>query len=464
MWCLVSVLLLVGAVCSNNREHSKYRKLLQSRFRATHVPGRIAGGWNPASVPGTAASPSSSFPQTLTALCGEQSLLVTASLDLLGTGHLIQAADLTLGPLGCPFTQLDARTNTVLFHHQLSECGIAVVVTAHQLIYSTHLYYTPRPTRSVIVRSSSAIALIECRYPREIRVNRQAVWPPWVPSSSLQTGGTLVSYSLRRMNDDWGAERTSNVYHLGDSINVEASVITTDHVPLRLYVDSCVATLTPDKDSTPRYHLIDSNGCLMDSRAEDSSSSFVSPRVHQDKLQIKLDAFRFVDVRSSIFISCRLTVAVAVGRPDPVNKACFFRKPANEWVPVEGSSEICLCCDQGTCGGGRRGWSIDLGPRATVSQFEDDQLRKVGEVQMGPLLILAALPGDVAPRVRIESQNVSDGQKAPEHSVDMKAMLIVVGVVGAVALVLSGLVVGGAVLCGALTIFNLYNKLAKSSI
>ncbi|XP_067827833.1 zona pellucida sperm-binding protein 3-like [Heptranchias perlo] len=108
------------------------------------------------------------------------------------------------------------------------------------------------------------------------------------------SGEGLLSFSLRLMNDDWLTERTSTVYYLGDLIHIEASVSMTNHMPLKFYIDSCAAALSPDKDSTPRY-IIDSHGCLLDSKAEDSFSTFVLPRGERelDKLQFDLDAFRF---------------------------------------------------------------------------------------------------------------------------------------------------------------------------
>ncbi|XP_078389843.1 zona pellucida sperm-binding protein 3-like [Cetorhinus maximus] len=171
-------------------------------------------------------------------------------------------------------------------------------VTEHHLLYSTHLYYVPRPPESAIVQTSSAIVHIKCCYPRGDNVSSQVVW---VPFSSMLTTGRFLSYSLRQMNDNWDVERASNLYNLGEFIYIEASVMAMSHQPLRLYVDSCVATLTADKDSTPRYHLIDFNGCLMDSKAGDSCSCFVSPRTHPDKLRIKLCAFRFPNGGSSLF-------------------------------------------------------------------------------------------------------------------------------------------------------------------
>ncbi|MGH0114698.1 UNVERIFIED_CONTAM: hypothetical protein FKN15_034522 [Acipenser sinensis] len=62
------------------------------------------------------------------------------------------------------------------------------------------------------------------------------------------------------MGDNWSGPRVSNVIYLGDILHVEASVAVDNHVPLRLYVDSCIATLSNNKDSEPRYAIVDKLG------------------------------------------------------------------------------------------------------------------------------------------------------------------------------------------------------------
>lgn len=60
--------------------------------------------------------------------------------------------------------------------------------------------------------------------------------------------------------DDWSTERPFTGFQLGDILNIQAEVSTESHVPLRLFVDSCVAALSPDGDSSPHYAIIDFNG------------------------------------------------------------------------------------------------------------------------------------------------------------------------------------------------------------
>ncbi|XP_067879877.1 zona pellucida sperm-binding protein 3-like [Heterodontus francisci] len=337
---------------------------------------------------------------TVMVQCGEQNLLVRVQMDLFGTRHLIKAADLTLGTAGCRPTRIYSQNHTVLFDYGLHECGSRLQMAGDFLVYTTHLNHTPQYHGSVIVRTNGAVVPIECHYFRKGNVSSNPIKPTWIPFSSTKSGEGHLSFSLRLMNDDWLTERTSTVYYLGDLIHIEASVSMTNHMPLKLYIDRCVATLSPDKDSTPRYSIIDYNGCLLDSKAEDSFSTFVLPRDERelDKLQFDLDAFRFfAGDRSLIFITCHLKVA-PVDRRDSMNKACTFHKMQNVWTPLEESNnDICACCHVGNCGATRefrfpsRGWR-DLVPEAE----SEAGLKWEGEASLGPLVILDTEVTDLA--------------------------------------------------------------------
>lgn len=59
---------------------------------------------------------------------------------------------------------------------------------------------------------------------------------------------------------DWQFERGSYSYFLGDTINFHVSAFMGNHMPLRVYVDHCVATATPDAEDTLRYDFIEHYG------------------------------------------------------------------------------------------------------------------------------------------------------------------------------------------------------------
>ncbi|XP_027553847.1 zona pellucida sperm-binding protein 3-like [Neopelma chrysocephalum] len=336
--------------------------------------------------------------------CQEAQLVVTVHRDLFGTGRLVRAADLSLGSASClPLSQNPAES-TVTFVVGLHECGSTLQMTPDSLIYKTSLSYKPAPSGNlVIVRTNPVVVPIECHYPRKSNVSSNAVQPTWVPFRSTLSAEERLMFSLRLMDDDWSTERLSNGFQLGESLHLQADVASEGHVPLRLFVDDCVATLSPDRNSSPRYTFIDLSGCLVDGRADDTTSAFIAPRPRQETLQFVVDAFKFAgDDRNLIYITCHLKVSPADQAPDPWNKACSFNKASSLWAPVEGTGDICSCCETGNCqlhgGYSRRTnpparWSGRRLRRDVPSEQGGPSRVTEAEVSVGPLLILDSAQG-----------------------------------------------------------------------
>ncbi|XP_072104232.1 zona pellucida sperm-binding protein 3-like [Mobula birostris] len=324
--------------------------------------------------------------------CGAVSLLVKVHLDLFGTRHPIKASDLTLGTASFRSTGIYPRNHTVVFNYGLHECDSELQMVGDSLMYTTYLNHTPQVYGTIIVRTSGAIVPIQCRYFRKGNVSSDSIKPTWVPFSSTKSGEGHLSFSLRLMNDNWLTERSSTVYHLGELIHIEASVSMINHTPLKIYIDRCVATLSPDKDSTPRYNIIDHHGCLLDSVAEDSFSTYMlrGDKREMDKLRFDLDAFCFFgDERSLIFIMCHLKVT-AVDQKDSMNKACTFQKVQNIWTPLENSSiDVCACCGLGKCTAAREVPFPSRGRRdVQPNAGKDSGTKWDGEALLGPMIIL----------------------------------------------------------------------------
>ncbi|XP_023074383.1 zona pellucida sperm-binding protein 3 [Piliocolobus tephrosceles] len=283
--------------------------------------------------------------------CREATLVVTVSKDLFGTGKLIRAADLTLGPEACePLVSMDTE-DVVRFEVGLHECGSSMQVTDDALVYSTFLLHNPRPVGNLsIVRTNRAEIPIECRYPRQGNVSSQAILPTWLPFRTTVFSEEKLTFSLHLMEENWNAEKRSPTFHLGDAAHLQAEIHTGSHVPLRLFVDHCVATPTPDQNASPYHTIVDFHGCLVDGLT-DASSAFKVPRPRPDTLQFTVDVFHFAnDSRNMIYITCHLKAIPAEQEPDELNKACSFSKSSNSWFPVEGPADICQCCSKGDCG------------------------------------------------------------------------------------------------------------------
>uniref|UniRef100_A0A8C3SJ31 Zona pellucida sperm-binding protein 3 n=1 Tax=Chelydra serpentina TaxID=8475 RepID=A0A8C3SJ31_CHESE len=268
--------------------------------------------------------------QPVTVQCEEAQMVITVHRDLSGMGQLLKAADLSLGLAACQDTSFNAAENTVTFAAGLHECGSTFPLLASDKILAN------------VVLKASLNAISGCKNDTFISNHPLLSSWPW--------GSPRVPW-LQILLNDWSAERPSNGFQLGEVMHIEADVSTGNHVALSLFVDSCVATLSPYRDSSPRYAVIVFNGCLLDGRSDDTISAFISPRPRQDTLKFMVDAFRFAGNTSNfIYITCHLKVTSAEQAPDPLNKACSFTKVSNVWSTVEGTRNICSCCEAGNCG------------------------------------------------------------------------------------------------------------------
>ncbi|KAJ8352349.1 hypothetical protein SKAU_G00238250 [Synaphobranchus kaupii] len=349
-------------------------------------------------------------PDSVTVQCGEDSIQLNVDVDLLGIGNLIQPSDITLGSCG-PAGQDHSR---LLFETELHGCDSTLMMTEDTLVYTFALLYQPKALGATpIIRTNAAVVGVQCHYMRLHNVSSNALKPTWIPYHSTLSAEDLIMFSLRLMADDWQLERTSNVFFLGDIINIEASVIQANHVSLRVFMDTCVATLEPNMDSIPSYDFIYDQGCLMDSKLTSSRSEFLS-RITDDKLQVKLDAFRFAqETRSQIYIFCHLRATAAL--PDSEGKACHFHQKG--WISASGNDPVCSCCDTGCTV--RKGRS--LGPAAP-------QYR--GTAFLGPIVVQQPAT-DIMPESASTPFKAEDNRAAGVSS----EALFIAGVVAAVGLV-----------------------------
>ncbi|XP_035243668.1 zona pellucida sperm-binding protein 3-like isoform X1 [Anguilla anguilla] len=367
--------------------------------------------WGP-TVP---VEPPTPKPDAVKAHCGESSVQLEVDMDLLGIGHLIQPSDITLG--GCGPVGQDKSSLHLLFETELHGCGSVLATTEDSLVYTFTLNYQPKALGATpIIRTSDAVVGIGCHYMRLHNVSSNALKPTWIPYHSTLSAEDLLVFSLRLMTDNWQMERMSNVFFLGDLINIEVSVVQANHVPLNVFVDSCVATLDPDINAVPRYAFIE-KGCLMDSKLTNSRSQFLQ-RVQDDKLQFHLDAFRFAQqARSTIYIFCHLKATAVL--PGSEGRACSFPPGYERWISASGNDQACSCCD--TSCAMRKGRSVN-----SAVQYE-------GSAVLGPIVVQEATK-DVVPELH--------GSLKVDHWSEGSSAVLMVGVaaVGLVCMIVLGTV------------------------
>ncbi|CAG6007224.1 unnamed protein product [Menidia menidia] len=102
-------------------------------------------------------------PSRVAVKCGESTIQVEVSQDLLGIGTLISPDEISLG--GCPAVDIDEFANVLIFESELHDCGSTLEVKKQDFVYSFMLVYKPKMLAgSPIIRSQNANIKIECHY------------------------------------------------------------------------------------------------------------------------------------------------------------------------------------------------------------------------------------------------------------------------------------------------------------
>uniref|UniRef100_A0AAY3ZVI2 ZP domain-containing protein n=1 Tax=Denticeps clupeoides TaxID=299321 RepID=A0AAY3ZVI2_9TELE len=266
---------------------------------------------------------------SVAATCDENMVHVQVKKDLFGSGELIRASDISLG--GCGVTGEDSVAQLLYFQSYLQACG-SQVMTNDTLVYSFSLTYLPTAasnTSAPIVRTSGAVIGIECHYLRLHNVSSNALQPAWIPYAATKIAQELLVFSLKLMT-----EAFQRVLH-GRSHPFEASVKQYNHVPLRVFVDSCQVTPYP---YAVQLNFLMAHWLLLS----------LLPRTQDFKLQFQLEAFRFQQGDTgSLYITCVLKATAAASPTDAEHKACSF--VGQKWAGAGGEDQLCSCCD-GTCG------------------------------------------------------------------------------------------------------------------
>ncbi|KAI1883296.1 hypothetical protein AGOR_G00243740 [Albula goreensis] len=356
----------------------------------TARPGKPSAGG--AQKPGPVKQPGLGL-KPVVVRCHESDLEVVVDTDLYGTGALINGLDLRLGqtPLAkgaqpgakCGAFQSGDQEFTVRI--DLTDCDTQVSFTGDAMVYTNVLVYSPTMIYTdVVIRMEGFEVPVECHYGRRYSVSGGMLVPTWVPFTSTQTAEDYLELSLRLVTDELHSERHTNVYHLGDVIYMEASVTQSNHVPLRVFVDYCIATLDPlipDMYPDPEYIFID-YGCFLDAKLTGSGSHFAT-RTQENQLLLQLEAFRFrKDPRSSIYFSCFLKAEPAALNEQSVNRACSFID--GRWRSADGMDNLCHGCGGVAESSYPSSKSTQLGVQKRGTDA-DTVIRKT--VTLGPLIV-----------------------------------------------------------------------------
>ncbi|XP_019733946.1 zona pellucida sperm-binding protein 3-like isoform X2 [Hippocampus comes] len=322
---------------------------------------------------------------SLAVQCGEGEVIIEVKRNFLGNGQLIHPSDLTLG--GCSL--LDIADDMLRFQTELHGCGSTKKMTEEALVYTFLLTYVPTPVGSTsIFKTNPSEVLIECHYPRRHQVSSDSIASHWQEFASSLLTEQQLHFSLRLMTEEWQLQRSTGVYFVGEMMQIEASAPQGHHVPLRVYVDSCVATMSASPNSQPAYVFVDNHGCLIDAKLTGAKSYFMQ-RSSENKLAFQLKAFTFhQDDKNWLYITCLLKATTVSAPVNSQHKACSFLAEAKRWVASGGDNKVCSCCES-SCSEKRR--KRDLGEDAAAGLLHHVQWE--GTAHLG--------------RIQVEADNVT---------------------------------------------------------
>uniref|UniRef100_A0A8C9T429 Zona pellucida sperm-binding protein 3 n=1 Tax=Scleropages formosus TaxID=113540 RepID=A0A8C9T429_SCLFO len=267
---------------------------------------------------------------TVTVKCHASTMEIVVQADLYGVGTVIDVSELRLG--ANPHPRKSCRP-TVSGHGEytiiasLTDCGTKRLITGNSLIYVNLLIYSPSSSPEGIIRMKEVVIPVELCTIHYL----QLLYKHQVLILHVPTG-------------DWQSKRASNQYVSGEYINIEAMVRLHQPTALRLFIDNCVASLLPEKTSSPNYSFVENNGCLFDALMTGSRSAFL-PRVQENKLQLQLESFRFDQkAKNMLYITCLLVAVPLTRYRNSDRRACSFI--GGRWRSADGADSDCLTCEQ----------------------------------------------------------------------------------------------------------------------
>ncbi|XP_074774718.1 zona pellucida sperm-binding protein 3-like [Athene noctua] len=301
--------------------------------------------------------------------CGHTWLSVWVPAGLLGSR--VASGELMLGS-GCGVTAADG--DGYRLEHPLVACGTTLELLPDRIRYSNVLHYRPL-VGGPVARARPFSLPVDCYYPRTGSVSLGAIQPTWVPFSSTVTHRRHLRFALDVYDSTWSSRLHQPTYFLGELVNIEASVSTDPRLPMRVFVDECVAS--PSTATWLKYKVIADNGCLLDGQL--GRSRFL-PQRGDSFLRFQLDTFLFPNASSSqIYLHCHLK-AVTEGAGSTSGKSCSYDRTADAWHSPDGAN--CSCCGSPAGCGGRRRRQL-AGSRGLLGE---------ASILLSPLGLVSALP------------------------------------------------------------------------
>ncbi|KAM9857697.1 zona pellucida sperm-binding protein 3 [Aulostomus maculatus] len=242
----------------------------------------------------------------------------------------------------CPVNQ-GTKDHYYFLYLLKTQCGFKRESKPDYLSISNVLRFVPT---TLVLREMPFQVPLQCKYQRYFFSYKVGFLP------KLQ-GGTV--YKVLQPKTSGNELSGGKTYTLGQPMYFEAKRPGGTEAPpdQRLYINKCFMTTSQDPNSTPKYTVLDNQGCMIDGKVTQLSKFL--PGSSKITQKFSVGAFVFKDVLSQspsqqLYLHCEISLGQLTATSS--SKACNYDQATKKWKELYGDDSVCTCCES-SCSSGQ---------------------------------------------------------------------------------------------------------------
>ncbi|KAK2815750.1 hypothetical protein Q5P01_026217 [Channa striata] len=252
----------------------------------------------------------------------------------------------------CPVNQ-GTSVHYYLLYLLTTDCAFKQESTPDYLYIRNVLRYDPT---TPVLREMPFNIPLQCTFPRYFYSYQVGFYPLLQGQRVFKALGQQRSLTLKPQDAKGNEISVGQGFSMGEPMYFEAKQPDSSASGgQRIYINYCFMTSSPDPTASPKYTVIDNQGCMIDSSVSDQSQFITSASKSVQKFTVA--AFMFKDAVSTsssqplnVFQKLYMHCEIAVGplTATASSKACNYDPATKTWKELYGNDAVCACCDS-TC-------------------------------------------------------------------------------------------------------------------
>ncbi|XP_054459756.1 zona pellucida sperm-binding protein 3 [Anoplopoma fimbria] len=230
-----------------------------------------------------------------------------------------------------------------------TDCGFKKEYGADNRRISNTLLYNP--TGPVLREMPFAIPLV-CNYPRFFHSYKVGFYPTLQQGTVYKALQPKSSFTLTPQDASGNVITGTRTYTLGEPMYFEVKNpdSSTTSAAKRVYINYCFMTASSNPNSTPKYTIIQNQGCMVEGKVNKDSKFLPCTSMMVQKFSVGAFIFKEkVSTYSSsqqLYLHCEVSLGPLT--PSQTSKACNYDYSSSKWKALFGDDSLCTCCDS-TC-------------------------------------------------------------------------------------------------------------------